>query len=293
MPFRNPLVAGAILIREAIQSANYALGSAGWSINQDGSAEFNNVVIRGAVIAGSLVAQNGAGDKVSVVPDAPSYISDTTSPGILFERAGETGDGASITEYDDTFTRGLLLLSPSPVHGGSGGEDFAYMQLDGLFATDPSIQLHASGPDSFVSINGTIFDADGVITGYGGGAFGSYTPAVTGGGAVTWSTRDGWYQRIGQMVFVRIYLSVNGAGSGGTAITVGLPTMPDRTGGRQSVPGCARDGGVVAGPVGGLVFSGGTNAVIDRVVNSAGNDVTGAMLTAGSIWTIEGWYRDL
>jgi hypothetical protein len=35
------------LIRIAIQSPNYVLGLTGWSINKDGSAEFNNLTIRG------------------------------------------------------------------------------------------------------------------------------------------------------------------------------------------------------------------------------------------------------
>lgn len=292
MGFRNPIVAGSTLIREAIQSANYATGSAGWSINQDGSAEFNNVVIRGAVIAGSLVAQNGAGDKVSVVPDAPSYISDTTSPGILFERAGETGDGASITEYDDSFTRGLLLLSPSPVNGGSGGEDFAYMQLDGRFATDPAIQLHASGPDSFVSINQTIFDADGVITGYGGGTFQSYTPTVTGGGSVTWTQRTGWWQRMGSWVHFVAYLTVNAAGSGATVVTITAPTSIDRTT-RQVVT--AHTESLTAGNNGSstvVAFQSGSGNVWDRLRNSTNGSITGADLLATGVITVEGWYRE-
>lgn len=60
MGFRNAIVAGATLIREAIQSQNYAAGSAGWQINQDGSAEFNNVVIRGGtVVSGLALYYNG------------------------------------------------------------------------------------------------------------------------------------------------------------------------------------------------------------------------------------------
>ena len=35
------------LIRAAIHSPNYVPGATGWSINKDGSAEFNNLTIRG------------------------------------------------------------------------------------------------------------------------------------------------------------------------------------------------------------------------------------------------------
>lgn len=49
--FNNPVVGGSggDLVREAIKSPNYAAGTAGWSINQDGSAEFNDVTIRGSL----------------------------------------------------------------------------------------------------------------------------------------------------------------------------------------------------------------------------------------------------
>lgn len=44
----DPLVGGTILRRAAIASPNYVAGSAGWTINQDGSAEFNNLAVRGS-----------------------------------------------------------------------------------------------------------------------------------------------------------------------------------------------------------------------------------------------------
>lgn len=60
MIFENPILAGLTLIREAIRSENYVVGSAGWSIDQDGSAEFNDVVIRGGTtVGGDFLAYNG------------------------------------------------------------------------------------------------------------------------------------------------------------------------------------------------------------------------------------------
>lgn len=48
----NPVVGGTSLARAQIQSPNFITGSTGWVIRQDGSAEFNNVVIRGGVVVG-------------------------------------------------------------------------------------------------------------------------------------------------------------------------------------------------------------------------------------------------
>lgn len=45
--FRNSILAGVTLIRSAIRSPNFVTGVSGWTINQDGSAEFNNLTIRG------------------------------------------------------------------------------------------------------------------------------------------------------------------------------------------------------------------------------------------------------
>jgi hypothetical protein len=46
-PFPDSAVGGITLIRPAIQSPNFESGSEGWQINQDGSAQFNNLEIRG------------------------------------------------------------------------------------------------------------------------------------------------------------------------------------------------------------------------------------------------------
>lgn len=59
--FSNAIIGGASkLLRAAIQSPNFASGSLGWSVNKDGSAEFNNIVIRnGNVVSGTSLYYNG------------------------------------------------------------------------------------------------------------------------------------------------------------------------------------------------------------------------------------------
>ena len=56
----NPVVGGTVLRRASIQSPNFVTGSSGWAINQDGSAEFNNVVIRnGQIVSGTALYYSG------------------------------------------------------------------------------------------------------------------------------------------------------------------------------------------------------------------------------------------
>lgn len=68
-------------IAQQIQSTNYASGSAGWMINKNGSAELNNVTVRGAVYAnsgkfkGSLEATSFVGDVAST-----NFIPQTSFP---------------------------------------------------------------------------------------------------------------------------------------------------------------------------------------------------------------------
>lgn len=60
MTFRNSILAGLTLIREAIRSQNYQAGVAGWSIDADGTAEFADLTIRSSDGSGaSVVVQNG------------------------------------------------------------------------------------------------------------------------------------------------------------------------------------------------------------------------------------------
>lgn len=55
MGFANPIIGGmAALIRQAIRSPNFVAGLSGWSINKDGSVEFNNGTFRGTISAATI-----------------------------------------------------------------------------------------------------------------------------------------------------------------------------------------------------------------------------------------------
>ena len=55
MGFQDPVVGGVVLRRPAIASPDYQAGVEGWSVNQDGSAEFNNLIIRGSFFGADFV----------------------------------------------------------------------------------------------------------------------------------------------------------------------------------------------------------------------------------------------
>lgn len=61
MGFTNEVIGGqASLVRSAIKSPNYVHSISGWTVNKDGSAEFNNVTIRGSIF-GLQYILNGSG----------------------------------------------------------------------------------------------------------------------------------------------------------------------------------------------------------------------------------------
>lgn len=60
MPFRNSILAGTTLIREAVESPNYVTGVSGWIIRKDGTAEFADMVVRSSDgISGYVEISNG------------------------------------------------------------------------------------------------------------------------------------------------------------------------------------------------------------------------------------------
>lgn len=303
MQFQDDLAAGIVLVRPALRSPNYVAGSAGWNVAQDGTAEFNNVVVRGTV-----VARNAAGATATLTPDAPSGISDTTAPGLQLAMASGDVTPASLTEFDDTFSRGLYLRSPSPVDivSSSEGTDYAAIRATGRFhGSDPEIQIMAGSvpdaPNGGVWLNGTRFDAAGEVEVYGGSMH-TYTPTVGNDGTAAYSIRRGWYYRFGPLIYVNVFLSVSTAGSGTGIVTVTMPTSVDRTN-RQALTVHGETVGV-GGAGGGTIrggecvfFTGGSGATSDRlrVDDSDGdgeNNILGVDLKVGTLITIQGWYLE-
>jgi hypothetical protein len=121
--FNNPVVGALNLIRRAIRSPNYAAGTAGWTVNQDGSAEFNDVVVRGEVDVGAtgepqvIIGQDTAGGFITLPTGDPAEQDPSTLVGATnaFDSPGKFGlllKGPSRTDNSNRISLGLLA-SPS------------------------------------------------------------------------------------------------------------------------------------------------------------------------------------
>jgi hypothetical protein len=294
MQFQDDLAAGIVLVRPALRSPNYQAGIQGWNVGIDGDAEFNNVVVRGTV-----VARNAAGASATLTPNAPSGIAAAAAPGLQLSMPSGDVTPASLTEFDDEFTRGLYLRTSSPVdiESGTEGVDFASIRMEGRFhGSDPVIALTAGSvpdaPDGGVWINGTFFDALGGIQTYGG-PWVSYTPGISGTGGATISNRVGYYRMWGDECEFVAYFVFSGAGSGAANLAITGPPFDIDRSTRQFVP--AHLGSMVTMAKSGagtcLAQVSGVGNEWDRLRSPADVTLVGGDITGSTVITIQGRYR--
>lgn len=249
------------------------------SQNADGTSEANIQFNAGTgIIRYNETMLDLDGPRLSVSPDA------SASPVLsLNADASHTGNvlqaGLSTTVYAQITSDGRTLLT------NMSSASSALFINTGSGHTGNLLRAQLNGTDKFVVGNA------GDINVYAGNTFNTYTPTVSGGGAATFSTRTGWYQRLGKEIFFTAYFVVGVAGSGASVVQVTAPSSIDRTT-RQTIPMHGSGlGGPGAGEYSALCFVGGSGSTIDRLTRG-GTDLTGANLNAGSIVTITGRYRE-
>lgn len=131
MGFRDSILAGKKLVREAIQSPNFVTGLTGWSINKDGTAEFADLTVRSSdgssstitIANGQIVIANGSAVTVTEI-DADGYRLYNSSGTLVAEitlSGGATNDPGFICyapsgrRYYAMLSRGFLELGDDNV----------------------------------------------------------------------------------------------------------------------------------------------------------------------------------
>lgn len=164
--------------------------------------------------------------------------------------------------------------------------------------TGNMMRLQLNSVDQFVVNNSGDATAAGDIAA-GTTNWTSYTPTVAGAGTATWSVRDGWYKKIGKMVYVEVYIAFSAAGTGTGTVTVTLPSTPYRGSAnrRQYLPTYC--GGMVAGTnanTGGTcignINTSGSGAAIDQLRGPTDILQRGDNFSSTATITINGWYRE-
>jgi hypothetical protein len=221
----NPVVGGTVLRRAAIQSPNYVTGVSGWAIKQDGSAEFNNVVIRGSTVEDSVAL----------------YYSGTPAAGELI---ASVAAAAGTDAFGNAYLAGIVAYDPSssPVFAarvGNGQVNFLYATTEAGPWTDPAVGVaidQANSADFLTLLGGSLnlmsFSGSPMAVLEG---IKSVNPATlntqetihnlaTGIGGVTGSVGYAWTG----LVFPQKYVQLNLTLAAGTTITSGttLVTLP-------------------------------------------------------------------
>lgn len=182
--FGNPILAGATLIRAAMQSEGFLSGSQGWRVERDGTAEFQELTARGDIDATGLTVENG-GVEIRIDPtdfnlQLGAIVFDTNSGiqsniGELSTRfAGGTGDlptslwaapavGASdqafiqlLSENDDQTAPARILMS-SPVQNQSMRATFGDNQnVESVTATSFTVETNSASFTFVAPISGIV-----------------------------------------------------------------------------------------------------------------------------------------
>jgi hypothetical protein len=271
-PYAGKPIAESDTTYRTLFSNGTSPASASWVEIPNSSATFNNNL---KLASGKQVNIGASGSNASYVALLPTATGDY----ILASRV--TGDTVS-----------RLTIRADGRHDWSTGALAAdtnlYRSAADTLTTDDSFTVGTN-----LTVSGNLAVAATTWT--------TYTPTVTNGGSVTWTTRTGYYYKLGKIVFVCIYLNVNAAGTGTGLVLVDMPSSVDRTN-RQALTLHAEtigaNGNATSSIRGGecAFFTGGTGATSDRlrVDNGTSNEsnIQGADLLAGGLITIQGWYRE-
>lgn len=140
MSFNNPVVGGenGELVRRSIQSPDYVAGVSGWTINRDGSAEFNNVTIRLDLATGSIVVGPDTGPQVVIrISGGTGLIQFPTNSGI--EATPASIQSSAITNES------LLVIDSAFIGGSSYNSSLTFQSGNENTPIEPSAVLGAYG----------------------------------------------------------------------------------------------------------------------------------------------------
>lgn len=114
MPFPDPLARGnGALIKDFLKSPNYVAGTAGWSINKDGTAEFANAIVRGSVVSGPSGSQVIIGPASDLPPPLDTYLIAgmvlVTATTMSYIGIKDNSPFANLTEYGFVSSNGTII----------------------------------------------------------------------------------------------------------------------------------------------------------------------------------------
>jgi hypothetical protein len=138
MGFNNPLTGqNGALIYQQIKSPNFSVGISGWKIAKDGSAEFNNLTIRGTFFGTNFIINSSGIFIYSGTPAAGN---------LILSLAGAAGVDSFGNTYSQGLTAGASGTAEKVVVGISGGAPLIYfLSAIGTALNNAALMLNISG----------------------------------------------------------------------------------------------------------------------------------------------------
>jgi hypothetical protein len=143
MTFSNPVVGGTTLVRPAVRSPNYIAGSQGWSVNQDGSAEFNDLTLRGTFVGTDWIQNDNGLFFYSGTPGAGNLV-------------GSWAQADGTDAFGNTYLAGITVTGPNgTVQMSPDDGALTLTSPDGvqMFLEDGAIAFAWPGHASNASVN--------------------------------------------------------------------------------------------------------------------------------------------
>ena len=167
----DPVVGSTILRRPAIQSPNFVTTVSGWTINADGSAEFNNLTIRGT-FQGTEFVINSSGQ---------FFYSPTEAAGNLVE---SIANAAGVDSFGDNYVAGHATYgSTFATSLNAGVVTFYTGSLSGGWTAGAQIETDGSGDLLLLAASGRqVVTANNTLDNGGGSATIAGFLAVNGSG---------------------------------------------------------------------------------------------------------------
>lgn len=120
---------GEVTIRGSVSSGNYVESKTGWTINNDGTAEFNDIIARGSVITndGGIVSAGGSGrnilreTKFDIISNISGNVGSGVTCGVVNQEdpSSPSGYSLTITRTDSTTTfGGRCIVMPYKLANG-------------------------------------------------------------------------------------------------------------------------------------------------------------------------------
>lgn len=157
MGFRNSVVRGIRLVREAIQSPNYDPGVEGWTINKDGTSEFGSATIRGTVVAGPLTGSHiiiepsvavgfNNGELQAVIrmfPDDPNFMMEGMLGVVTFDAGQADAQMSSVLHSPVPMTQGygIVLAADADDMSIPANGSLGIVTVDGMAMTFTPVMM--------------------------------------------------------------------------------------------------------------------------------------------------------